>query len=275
VEVSLFSCVFVGACIVAGSLRDGFKDSLAVYLVGALYDEDHVFVVLFTLFLSGMVGMMEKSGGMIGFTKFVSKYAKSQRSGQFAVYITGCMIFFDDYANCLLAGETMKPLTDLLMVSREKLAFIVDATAAPVASISPVSSWVGFEIGLIVAEVDKLVEKYGEDNLTITTSGLAIFLQSVKYRYYPIFMIFLMFCTIGFKRDYGPMLVAERKVTIFQRTDGGDGKGKEQTAGEQKPNQPDPNAPLYAFNMLIPVAVLVCNLFVCMIDNLTSKYAHF
>ena len=246
----------------AGNLRDGFKDSLAVYLVGALFDEDHVFVVLFTLFLSGMVGMMEKSGGMIGFTRFVSKFAKTQRSGQFAVYITGCMIFFDDYANCLLAGETMKPLTDLLMVSREKLAFIVDATAAPVASISPVSSWVGFEIGLIVQEVVKLEEKYGKGNLTITTSGLAIFLQSVKYRYYPIFMIFLIFCIIGFKRDYGPMLIAERKVTIFQRTDGGDGKGKQHSTGEHKANQPNLDAPLYAFNMLIPVIVLVCHIFI-------------
>ena len=115
---------------------------------------------------------------------------------------------------------------------------------------------VGF--GLIVTEVDILIRKYGEENLTITTSGLAIFLQSVKYRYYPIFMIFLMFCIIGFKRDYGPMLVAERKVTIFQRTDGGDGKGKQSSTSEHKANQPDPNKPLYAFNMLLPVVVLVC-----------------
>ena len=254
----MFSCVFVGACIVEGNLRDGFKDSLAVYIFGALYDEDHVNVVLFTLFLSGMVGMMEKSGGMIGFTKFVSKYAKTQRSGQYAVYLTGCMIFFDDYANCLLAGETMKPLTDLLMISREKLAFIVDATAAPIASISPVSSWVGFEIGLIVKEVAKLEERFGVGNLTITTSGLGIFLQSVKYRYYPIFMMFLLFCLIGAKRDYGPMLIAERKVTIFRRTDGGDGRGSNQSLGEKKVNQPDGSKPMYAFNMVIPVIVLVC-----------------
>jgi Na+/H+ antiporter NhaC len=258
VEVSLYTCIFVGACIVAGNLRDGFKDSLSVYLVDALFNEDHCKVILFTLFLSGMVGMMEKSGGMLGFTKFVSKYAKTQRSGQYAVYLTGCMIFFDDYANCLLVGETMKPLTDLLMISREKLAFIVDATAAPVASISPVSSWVGFEIGLIQAEITKLEDKFGTENLTITTSGLGVFLQSIKYRYYPIFMIVLMGFTIGFKRDYGPMLVAERKVTIFQRTDGGDGKGKQSSTEGHRANQPTKDTPQYAFNMLIPIAVLVC-----------------
>ena len=260
VEVSLFSCIFVGACIVAGSLRDGFKDSLSVYLLGALFDEDHVLVILFTLFLSGLVGMMEKSGGMIGFTTFVSKFAKTQRSGQFTVYITSCMVFFDDYTNILLTGETMKPLTDLVMVSREKLAFIVDATASSLASISPISSWVGFEIGLIVQEVVKLEEKFGAGNLTISTSGLGIFLQSVKYCYYQMFMIFLIFCIIGFKRDFGPMLIAERKVAISQRTDGGDGKAKQHSSGDRKENQPDQGAPLHAFNMLIPVIVLVCTL---------------
>jgi Na+/H+ antiporter NhaC len=258
VEISLFTCVFVGACIVAGNIKDGFKDSLAVYLVGALFDKDHASVVLFTLFLSGMVGMLEKSGGMLGFTKFISQYAKTPRGAQFAVYFTGCMIFFDDYANCLLAGETMQPLTDLLMVSREKLAFIVDATAAPVASISPVSSWVGFEVDLIQTEIDRIIDIVGIDNITITTSGLGAFLQSIKYRYYPIFMIVLMFCTIGFKRDYGPMLIAERKVTIYQRTDGGDGKGKQSYTEDHKANQPEKGTPLFAYNMLIPIAVLVC-----------------
>lgn len=90
---------------------------------------------------------------------------------------------FDDYANFLLAGETMRPLLDSLYVSREKLAFIVDATAAPVASISPVSSWVGFEIGLIQEELDKIIAQEGTDDLSIKTSGMGVFLQSIKYRY--------------------------------------------------------------------------------------------
>lgn len=78
----------------------------------------------------------------------------------------------------------MRPLLDSLFVSREKLAFIVDATAAPVASISPVSSWVGFEIGLIEEEIQKIIEQEGgEENLRIKTSGMAVFLQSIKYRY--------------------------------------------------------------------------------------------
>jgi Na+/H+ antiporter NhaC len=141
------------------------------------------------MFLSGMVGMMEKSGGMMGFTNQVQVYARTPRSGQFAAFSIGCFIFFDDYASCLLAGKTMRPLLDMLCVSREKLAFLVDATAAPIASISPVSSWVGYEVSLIQEEIDRIIAIVGEENLTIKSPGLRVFLQSIKYRYYPIFMI--------------------------------------------------------------------------------------
>ena len=126
---------------------------------------------------------MERSGGMIGFTRAVSQYANTPRAGQCATFFVGCMVFFDDYANTLLAGETMRPLTDMLFISREKLAFIVDATAAPIASLVPISSWVGFEVGLIQTEIDRIVEINGEENVTIETSGLAVFLESIKYRY--------------------------------------------------------------------------------------------
>ena len=135
--------------------------------------------------------MMEKSGGMLGFVHSIARYAKTPRAGQAATFFVGCCVFFDDYSNTLLAGQTMRPLTDLLFISREKLAFLVDATSGPVASISPISSWIGTEVGLIEKEIQKLIELYGEENLTIETSSYAVFLQSVKYRYYPIFMLIL------------------------------------------------------------------------------------
>lgn len=120
---------------------------------------------------------------MIGFTKDIAKLAKTPRLGQTACFLVGLFIFFDDYANVLLAGETMRPLLDILFVSREKLAFIVDATSAPIASISPISSWVGFEVGLIQAELDKIIEIAGEEALgNIKSTGFGVFLQSIKYR---------------------------------------------------------------------------------------------
>ena len=132
------------------------------------------------------------------------------------------IIFFDDYANTLLAGQSMRALMDSLFISREKLAFFVDATAAPIASISPVSSWVGFEAGLIQDEIDSLLERFPE-GITVSDSGFAIFLQSIRYRYYPIFMLLLIILLIATQRDFGPMLIAERKTEVYQRTDGGDG----------------------------------------------------
>jgi Na+/H+ antiporter NhaC len=137
VELSLFCGVWLGACIVTGKLTDGFRETLEVYILGALNDWGHVAVILFTIFLSGTVGMMQKSGGMLGFTRDIAKFATTPRTGQVACFCVGCIIFFDDYASVLLAGETMRPLADLLSVSREKLSFVVDATSAPIASISP------------------------------------------------------------------------------------------------------------------------------------------
>jgi Na+/H+ antiporter NhaC len=137
VELSLFCGVWIGAWIVTGTLADGFRDTLNVYILDALADYGHVYVILFTVFLSGTVGMMQKSGGMLGFTREVAKIATTPRTGELACFCVGVIIFFDDYCSVLLAGETMRPLMDLLCISREKLSFVVDATSAPIASISP------------------------------------------------------------------------------------------------------------------------------------------
>jgi len=179
----------------------------------------------------------------------------------------GIMIFFDDYANVLLAGETMRPLMDLLSVSREKLSFIVDATAAPIASIVPVSSWVGFEVGLIQEAIDTLKER-NDGELSIPETAFAVFLHSIKYSYYSFFMIALIALLIFSQRDFGPMLVAERKVRIYDRTDGGPGKSKSsELEGNDKKNQPREDQPLLAHNLLIPIIILVVLIFVLLVET--------
>mmetsp|Transcript_17639 Transcript_17639/g.49954 ORF Transcript_17639/g.49954 Transcript_17639/m.49954 type:complete len:826 (-) Transcript_17639:210-2687(-) len=266
VELSLFIGIFTGACMVAGNIKDGFKTTLDTFILEALTDANHVFVILFTIFLSGLVGMMQKSGGMMGFTRDVSKFATSPRSGQFACFLVGIFIFFDDYANVLLAGETMRPLLDMLCTSREKLAFIVDATSAPIASISPISSWVGFEVDLIQTEIDKIIEKHGDD-IGIKTSGFGVFLQSIKFRYYPIFMLTMVMLLIFSGRDFGPMLIAERKTRVYDRSDGGTGRGKVDSGEGQKENEPRHDTPLKAWNMLVPVLVLVILIFYMLVKS--------
>lgn len=249
--------MFVGSCMVKGNLSDGFKASLDEYLLGALADDGHVFVILFSLFLGGLVGMMEKSGGMLGFTRDIGMFARTARGGQLACFTVGVLVFFDDYANLLLAGGSMRPLLDSLCVSREKLSFIVDATAAPIASISPLSSWVGFEVNLIQNQIDRIIEIMGTEDIGIKTTGLGVFLQSIKYRYYPIFMIVLMFSLIVSRRDFGSMLVAERKTQVYQRTDGGDGKGKSEAMENEDANKPRHDTPLSSWNMMVPILLLV------------------
>ena len=130
---------------------------LDTYILEALANTDHGYVYLFILFMAGLVGVIEKSGGLVGITLALKNYVKTSRSAQSASFFAGIIIFFDDYANTLVAGASMRPLTDACFVSREKLAFVVDATAAPIASIVPISSWVGFEVSLIQAELDKIL----------------------------------------------------------------------------------------------------------------------
>ena len=164
---------------------------LAVYIVSALADVGHVYVITFILFMAGLVGLIEKAGGLEGITIALQKFVKTTRTAQGASFFAGLLIFFDDYSNTLVAGASMRPLTDVSIVSREKLAFIVDATSAPIASIMPISSWIGFEIGLIQAELEKIAEK-DPDSVLGNTSAFKVFLETISYRYYCIFMIFFI-----------------------------------------------------------------------------------
>ena len=160
----------------------------------------------------------------------------------------------------------MQPLTDLLFVSREKLAFIVDATAAPIASLTPISSWVGFEVSLIEAELEK-IKAFEGTILEINESALGVFLQSIKYRYYPIFMLIIIPMLIYTNRDFGSMLIAERKARVYQRTDGGDGaaKMKSKDPDHKEPNSPEEDIPYSWWNMVFPVLLLVMFIFYLLI----------
>lgn len=265
VELSLTTGIFVGACMVSGNIKDGFKLTLEKYILEALADVGHGYVYLFTLFLAGLVAIMEKSGGIKGLTVQLARIARTPRTGLLAAFFSGCLIFFDDYANCLVIGQTMLPILDSLGVSREKLAYVVDATAAPIASLVPVSSWVGFEVGLIQEELDRIVA-LGWDLGSIKASGYGVFLESIKYRYYPIFMLFLQILLIITARDFGFMLTAERKTQVYGRTDGGKGRAKA-TEKLSSGNAPKEFTPAKMYNMLIPVALLIFFIFYLLVQS--------
>lgn len=275
VELSLGFGIFVGCCMVAGSLTQGFRDMLAVYIVSALADESHVYVITFILFMAGLVGIIEKSGGLEGITVSLQKYVKTNRSAQLASFCAGLIIFFDDYSNTLVAGSSMRPLTDASVVSREKLAFIVDATSAPIASIMPISSWIGFEIGLIQVELDKIVEQVDPNSVLGNTSSFKVFLETIAYRYYCIFMILFIPMVIFTGRDFGPMLTAERLTKVYGRTDGGPGKALAVDGGVMvNHNAPNEDIPKKWYNMAFPITMLIVYIFYLLVwTGQTSPYA--
>jgi len=206
VIVALLAGVFLGALFVSGyNPVVALARTVDSYALSALADSDHASIVLFTLMLGGMVGVVSRSGGSHGLATVVTRFATSSRRGQLASWFMGILIFFDDYANTLLVGSTMRPITDRLRISREKLSFIVDATAAPVASLAIISSWIGVEIGYIADQYH---------TLGIQQDAYLVFIQTIPYRFYPLLMLFFGLLVASSRRDFGPMLKAERRATL-------------------------------------------------------------
>lgn len=174
-------------------------------LAGPEEGMDHVSIIVFTLLLGGMVGITSRMGGMKGIVNRLSRIATTARRGQLAVWLMGVIIFFDDYTNTLIVGNSARPLTDKLRISREKLSYIVDSTAAPITSLAVITSWIGFEISLI---------NQSFVSMGIDRNPLATFVASLPYSFYPILAIlFVLFIALS-DRDYSSMLKAERRARI-------------------------------------------------------------
>lgn len=190
------------------------------------------------MILSGMISCVMKAGGGEGLVNSLAKYATSPRAGMLVAFALGMMIFFDDYANTLIVGQTVRPIIDSLGVSREKLAFLVDSTAAPVASVSPISSWIGFELSLIEDALAQL-EDAGEDLSCYDSSAFIIFLNTIPSRFYPILVLALQFFLIVTGMEYGPMLSCERKARAAKADGDRDAEASTDTfhtSGDAPPN---------------------------------------
>eukprot|EP01083_Nonionella_stella_P083421 230692_1 len=279
VYVSLYLAIWIGSFIVSGcSFRYAFEMSLGTYILGSAASEEHQFVILFTVFLSGLVFLIQRSGGTQGFSSLVSKLAVSAKRTQFATFLAGLVFFFDDYANALVVGSTFRPLTDMYHISREKLAFLVDGTSAPDASIVPLSSWVGFELQQIQQQLDAIKEGNGGVMPEgLTDNAFVFFVITIPTRFYPIYLLLFQVITISLSLEFGPMLIAERLCRVDERTDGGKGKAKvrdpaevtEVTTDEQiySGAAPAKDTPARWWNMVIPIVCVIVLLLACMINS--------
>ncbi|MBU2508103.1 MAG: Na+/H+ antiporter NhaC family protein [Bacteroidetes bacterium] len=218
VIVSLAAGIYAGAFFIYD--YNPFQALLRVadwFILNALIDKDHMYIILFTLLIGGVVGVISKNGGTAGLAKQITRLAKTPRSGMISSWLLGILIFFDDYANSLIIGNMMRPITDKLKISREKLSYIVDSTAAPIASIVIISTWVGYEVGLI---------DDGLSAIGFTGNAYDVFLQSIPYSFYPIAAIVFVFLTSFMNRDFGSMYKAENRArTTGKVTEEGEIRG--------------------------------------------------
>lgn len=244
VLLALFAAIWSGTAILdRGDFFSGFVRAVNEILVGELTDPDHARVILFTLFLGAMVGLMTASGGTQALVAALARFARRREHGQLMTWALGLVIFFDDYANSLLLGSTMRPVTDRLKISRAKLAFLVDSTAAPVAGLAIVSTWVGFEVGLIRDAYAQVFDGGA------AWDAYSVFLGTIPYRFYPVLLIVFVWLIAYTGHDYGPMLRAEIAALA--------GDDRSRSAGPAAGESPtDPPRPLLR-NALVPITVLV------------------
>lgn len=235
----VYSSLFIGI-VVGGLFYSGFGFEgtvLRVFqdgIVGVLSDSDNVGIIIFLVILGAMVSLMNRAGGSAAFGRWASEHVKSRVGAQLATILLGVLIFIDDYFNCLTVGSVMRPVADKAKISRAKLAYLIDATAAPVCIIAPISSW--------AAAVTGFVE--GED-------GFSIFIRAIPYNYYALLTILMMVAMVVMKMEYGPMKTHELnalKGDLYTTPD----RPYENTNDESAVN---PNGKV--IDLVIPIASLI------------------
>ena len=196
----VYSSLFIGI-VVGGLLFSNFNFEGTINhvfsggIVSQLSDSYNVGILIFLVILGTLVCLMNKAGGSAAFGRWAKQNIKSRAGAQLASILLGCLIFIDDYFNCLTVGSVMRPITDKHRVSRAKLAYIIDATAAPVCIIAPISSWAA------------AVSGFAEDG-----QGLNLFIRAIPYNYYALLTIFMMIAMVLLKVEFGPMARNERNA---------------------------------------------------------------
>ena len=193
---SLFIGIVIGGIFYSGGSFEGtIEHVLEDGIIGSLSDAYNVGILVFLVVLGTIVALMNTAGGSAAFGDWASKHIKTRVGAQLATIALGCLIFVDDYFNCLTVGSVMRPVTDSHNVSRAKLAYLIDATAAPICIIAPISSWAAAVTGFVK----------GED-------GFSIFIRAIPYNYYAILTIIMMVTLVLAKEDYGPMKAHEKNA---------------------------------------------------------------
>ena len=217
------------------------------YVLNAFADADHAAVILFSLMIAATVALVSRNGGMAAIVQAISTRVRDSKSAQLATWFMGIAIFFDDYANTLVVGNTMRPVTDRMRVSREKLSFIVDSTAAPVCAVAFITTWIGAELGYI----DEALAVINAGSPKIDVGAYGVFLNSLQYAFYPILCLIFILLIVLMKRDYGPMWKAETKARKGEMDLAAPGRELDSDM------QPSEGTPLRIINAALPIGLLI------------------
>ena len=215
--------------------------------VNSLADPWNAGIILQVLAIGGVINLVGKMGGAKAIAEALSKRAKSAKSAQIITWVAGLLVFFDDYANSLIIGPMMRPVTDKMKISRERLAFIIDATAAPVAGIAIISTWIGLEVGLIGSAFD---------SIGVETNAFGVFLNTIPFRFYNILILGFIVITALLLKDFGPM----RKAELECRRGGLNLTSNEDVNKELSKHdelEPLPGVKLSVWNAIIPIGALI------------------
>ena len=241
---SLIIGIVAGGFIFAGgNFETAINHVLFDGFVASLSDSYNMGIIIFLVLLGALVSMMNKAGGSAAFGRWASKRIKTRVGAQLATILLGCLIFIDDYFNCLTVGSVMRPVCDEKKVSRAKLSYLIDATAAPVCIIAPISSW--------AAAVAGFARGAGAE------SGISLFVQAIPYNFYALFTILMMVVIAVAKMDYGPMRLHEKNAIE---------KGDLFTTGDRVVNDDVAANPKgKVIDLVLPVVVLIITCVIGMI----------
>lgn len=248
--LSLFVGVFIGEFMLCVNDLNIVSSAVNAFLaignevISCMADPWNAGIILQCLLIGGVIQLITKMGGAKALADSLAKRANTPRKAQLSTWFLGLCVFFDDYANSLIVGPIMRPVMDKLKVSRQKLAFIVDATAAPVAGIAIISTWIGLEISLIAS---------GFKSIGMDVSGFGIFLQTIPYRFYNILILIFIVMSATTLYEFGPMKKAEQEARA--RKDSEPIKALEAPGFDEI--QPVEGAKITVWNAIIPIGTLV------------------
>lgn len=252
VVISLFIGTLSGCFLLQITGSNPFMAIIQAFLdfvqraLNSLADPWNAGIVLQVMVIGGVISLVSKMGGAKAIAESLAKKAKTPRSAQLITWFLGVLVFFDDYANSLIVGPIMKPVADKMKISRERLSFIIDATAAPIAGIMIVSTWIGLEVGLI---------KDGFTLIGQEVDAFGVFLSTIPYRFYNILILIFVVATSLLLRDFGPM----RKAEINARKGYISDASKEITLDKDVEDEmaPKEGVKLSVWNAIIPIGALM------------------